>query len=68
VGRLLFIGAPLHPEPYHIEVVLACADGTLDLSNVLFCAALGSAIGLLIGIALIAVRRKSLGQLAEPQG
>jgi hypothetical protein len=56
------------PSFYHIEVVLPCADGTLDLSNLLLCAALGSATGLLIGIGLIAVRRKSLGQLAEPHG
>jgi hypothetical protein len=46
------------PSFYHIEVVLPCANGTLDLSNLLICAALGSATGLLIGIALIAVRRK----------
>jgi hypothetical protein len=56
------------PSFYHIEVVLPCTDGALDLSNLLLCAALGSATGLLIGIALIAVRGKSLGQLAEPQG
>jgi len=53
------LGEPLgEPSFYHIEVVLPCANGTLDLSNLLICSALGSATGLLIGIALIAVRRK----------
>jgi hypothetical protein len=62
----LYIGGG-PPQPYHIEVALPCTDGTLDLSNLLLFAALGSATGLLIGIALIAVRRASLGQLAEPR-
>jgi hypothetical protein len=41
------VGQP--PQPYHIEVVLPCADGTLDLSNLLLRAELGLATGLLIG-------------------
>lgn len=61
-GAISILG---EPSFCHIEVVLPCTDGTLDLSNLLLCAALGSATGLLIGIALIAVRRKSLGQPAE---
>jgi hypothetical protein len=62
----LYVGGE-PPQPYHIDVFLPCAAGTFDLSNLLFFAALGSATGLLIGIALIAVRRTSLGQLAEPR-
>ena len=62
-GSISILGEPAF---YHIEVVLPCTDGTLDLSNLLLCAALGSATGLLIGIALIAIRRKPLRPLAEP--
>jgi hypothetical protein len=62
-GSISILGEPAF---YHIEVVLPCTDWTLDLSNLLLCAALGSATGLLIGIALIAIRRKPLRPLAEP--
>jgi hypothetical protein len=61
---ILILGQPA--QPYHVGVALPCADGTLDLSNLLLCAALGSATGLSMGIALTAVRRKSLG-LAQPR-
>ena len=63
---VLFMG--LEPHPYGVDVVFP--SGTLDtpdISNPLLCAGIGSATGLLVGIALIAVRRTSLAQLAEPR-
>jgi hypothetical protein len=65
-GPTVYVGPDYPPQPYHIDVVFPCPHGPLELSNLLLGAALGSATGLLIGIALIAARRKSLGQLAEP--
>jgi hypothetical protein len=64
-GPTSILGDPLF---YRVDVILPCAEGTLDLSNLLICAAVGSATGLLIGIALIAARRKSLGQFADSHG
>jgi hypothetical protein len=55
---ILILGQP--PQPYHVGVVLPCADGTLDLSNLLLCAALGSVTGLSMGIALIAYAESRL--------
>lgn len=69
VGRgpvpISILGEPVF---YQVGVVLPCAYATLDLSHLLVYAALGSATGLLIGTAMIAARRKSLGQLAKPRG
>jgi len=62
----LSVGPVQHP--YGVEVVLPCdTSDTPDISHPLLCAAIGSATGLLVGIALIAVRRTSLAQLAEPR-
>lgn len=64
-GPISILGDPAF---YQVDVIFPCAGGTLDLSNLLTCAAVGSATGLLIGIALIAVGRKSRGQFAGPHG
>ena len=65
-GPAVFIGPDSHP--YGVDVVFPCgALGTPDISHPLLCAAIGSATGLLVGIALIVVRRTSLAQLAEPR-
>jgi hypothetical protein len=50
-----------------LGMLLPCGTSTIpDFPNRVHCAAFGSALGLLVGIALIAVRRKSLNRIAEP--
>jgi len=62
-----FNGLGQPPSPYGVEVVLPCGTSrTPVFPNRVLCAAIGSATGLLVGMALIEVRRKSLGQVAEP--
>ncbi len=54
--------------PQRVRVLLPCdIPTTPDFPNRLLCAALGSATGLLVGIALSGARRNSLDQVAEPQ-
>jgi hypothetical protein len=58
LGAISIIGQP--PQPYGVDVMLPCAEGTRDFSHAILCAAIGSAVGLLFGIALVAARRNSL--------
>jgi hypothetical protein len=65
-GPVVFMGPA--PHPYGVDGVFPCGTlGTPDISHPLLCAAIGSATGLLVGLALIAVCRTSLAQLAEPR-
>jgi hypothetical protein len=55
-------------HPYRVNVVFPCGTSdTPDISHPLLCAAIGSATGLLVGIALIAVRKTTLAQFADPR-
>jgi hypothetical protein len=64
VGAVLYIGGDFHPSG--VGVLLPCGTlGTRDFSHSILYGAIGSAVGLLVGIALIAARRKSL-RIAEP--
>jgi uncharacterized protein involved in exopolysaccharide biosynthesis len=66
-GPEIFIGGT-YSLPQRVRVRLPCdIPTTPDFPNRPLCAALGSATGLLVGIALCGARRNSLGQVAEPQ-
>ena len=66
LGAISIIGQP--PQPYGVDVMLPCAEGTRDFSHAILCAVIGSAVGLLFGIALVAARRKSFKRIAAPRG
>jgi hypothetical protein len=54
------------PTPYGVGVLLPCSTSGIPVfPNRFLCSAIGSATGLLLGISLIALRGKSLGDVAK---